>query len=199
MNKLNLVILIEAAFLAAFALVLDLLPSIKLTPAMSISFAMVPIFIISLRWGVRAGLLSGFLWGVLQVVIGDYTLLSIVQFAIEYFIAFACIGIAGLFAPALQSSLQNGNRKKATFWIVSAVLVGSLCRYFWHFLAGVIFWGSYAPEGTSPFIYSLIVNGGTMLGAAVLCSVILIILINASSRLILERSYRETQSVQVPK
>lgn len=50
MKKMSLVTLIEAAFFAAIALVLDLLPSIKLTPAVSISFAMVPIFIIAFLW-----------------------------------------------------------------------------------------------------------------------------------------------------
>lgn len=32
-------------------------------------------------------------------------------------------------------------------------------RYLWHFIAGVIFWGSYAPKGMSAIWYSFTVNG----------------------------------------
>ncbi|RDW19828.1 energy-coupled thiamine transporter ThiT [Oceanobacillus chungangensis] len=187
MNR-NLIMMIEASFLAVFALILDLLPSIRLTPAVSISIAMVPIFIMALRWGVKGGIMSGFLWGLLQVVTGDVYILTIWQFLIEYFIAFAFVGFAGLFYKSIQNALQHQKRKKAVAGIVLAVFVGSIARYFWHFIAGVIFWGSYAPEGMSPYLYSFIVNGGTMLGAAILCAIVLVILINAAPRLVLTKN-----------
>ena len=180
--------MIEAAFFAAFAFILDLLPSIQLAPWMSISFAMVPIFILSFRWGVKVGLLSGFLWGLLQVVLGNAYYLAPIQFLIEYFLAFAFVGCAGLFYKTIQTHLQTGAKKKALFWVVIATLVGSLARYFWHFVAGVVFWGEYAPEGTSPVIYSLIVNGVTMIGAFVLCSAVLVLLLAKGSRIILRKT-----------
>jgi thiamine transporter len=175
--------MIEAAFFAAIAMVLDLLPAIHVTPAVSISFAMVPIFIIAFRWGFKMSFIAGFIWGLLQVVTGDIYFLTIVQFLIEYFIAFGFIGFAGLFYPVIQKVVRQGNKKAAALWIIAAVFAGSVARYFWHFVAGVIFWGEYAPEGTSPFMYSLIVNGGTMIGAAVLCSIVLMLLLSASKRL----------------
>jgi thiamine transporter len=64
--------LIETSILAALAFIIDLLPSIQLGPWISISFAMVPVFILSFRWGFKYGVLSGFLWGVLQVIFGEY-------------------------------------------------------------------------------------------------------------------------------
>ena len=191
-RMLQIVMMIEAAFMAAFSLVLDLLPSIQLSPFISISFAMIPIFIISLRWGMKAGMISGFVWGLLQVVTGDYYFLHVIQFVVEYFIAFACIGLAGLFYPFVQTAFAKGKLKTATSWIVVAVFVGSLARYFWHFIAGIVFWGSFAPEGMSPVIYSLIVNGGTMVGSGLLCTVLLIILIKASSRLIMRKQVRSS-------
>lgn len=187
MKKIKLVALIEAAFFAAIAMVLDLLPSIHVTPAVSISFAMVPIFILAFRWGFRVSFISGFLWGLLQVVTGDIYFLSLDQFLIEYFIAFAFVGFSGLFHPVIQKALQQGSKVSVATWVVLAVFVGSVARYFWHFVAGVIYWGDYAPEGTSPFMYSLIVNGGTMLGAAVLCSIVLILLVSASKRIIMKK------------
>lgn len=185
MGKMRLVALIEASFFAAFALILDLLPSIQLGPWVSISFAMVPIFLLAFRWGFKVSFLAGFIWGLLQIAVGDFYFLTPIQFLIEYFIAFAFIGFAGLFYSKIQMSLQDGAKKKALQWSVIAILVGSLARYFWHFVAGVIFWGEYAPEGMSPVIYSLVVNGGTMIGAAILCAVLVVSLLASAPRLVL--------------
>lgn len=179
--------MIEAAFFAAIAMVLDLLPSITIAPAVTISFSMVPIFIMAFRWGFKVSFLSGFLWGLLQLTTGNFYFLSIIQFLIEYFIAFAFIGFAGFFHPVIQKALKQGSKLAVSIWIVVAVFVGSLARYFWHFIAGVVFWGDYAPEGMSPVMYSFAMNGLAMLGAAVLCSIVLVILISASSRLIMKK------------
>lgn len=187
MKKISLVAFIEAAFFAVIAVVLDLLPAITIAPAVTISFSMVPIFILAFRWGFKVSLISGFMWGILQLVTGDFYFLSVLQFLIEYFIAFAFIGFAGLFHSVIQKSLEKGNKLHVSVWVVVAIFVGSLARYFWHFVAGVIFWGDYAPEGTSPMMYSLIVNGLAMLGAAVLCSIVLVTLISASNRLIMKK------------
>jgi len=186
MRNKRLIMMIEASFFAAFALILDLLPSIKLSPNISISFAMVPILIIAFRWGFAAATASGFLWGLLQIATGDAYILTPVQGFLEYFVAFACIGFAGLFATKIQSILAI-DKKRALTWMVVATLVGSLARYFWHFVAGVIFWGESAPDGMSPVLFSLGVNGGTMIGAAVYCSVILILLVSSSPRFLLQK------------
>jgi len=187
MKKIKLVALIEAAFFAAIAMVLDLLPSITIAPAVTISFSMVPIFILAIRWGFKVSFISGFLWGLLQLTTGNFYFLSVIQFLIEYFIAFAFVGFAGLFHPVIQNSLQKGSKLLVSIWVVVAVFVGSLARYFWHFVAGVVFWGDYAPEGMSPFMYSFAMNGLAMLGAAVLCSIVLVLLISASKRIIMKK------------
>src|SRR5690625_998678 len=93
----NLQTLLEIAIFGALAMLLDLIPSINPHPSISISFAMVPIFIIAFRWGVRASFASGFIWGILQIVLGDAWILTPLQAFIEYFIAFAFVGFAGLF------------------------------------------------------------------------------------------------------
>lgn len=184
MKKMRLVAMIEASFFAAFALILDLLPSIKLGPWISISVAMVPMFILAFRWGFKITFVAGFIWGLLQVAVGDAYILTALQFLIEYFIAFAFIGFAGLFFEKIQSHLQKGDTKLELVWAVVAIFVGSAARYFWHFLAGIIFWGEYAPKGMSPAIYSLIVNGGSMLGSAILCSIVTVALLATAPRLI---------------
>ncbi|MGM0846597.1 MAG: energy-coupled thiamine transporter ThiT [Bacillota bacterium] len=184
MSKMRLTPMIEAAVFAALAVILDLLPSIRLSPAISISFAMVPVFIVAFRWGLRAGLISGFLWGLLQVVLGDIYFLTPLQFFIEYFVAFTFVGFAGLLYRPIQASLKNGDRKKLLMWAIAGVIIGSLARYFWHFVAGFIFWGEYAPEGQSAVMYSLIANGTTVLGAIAFCSIVIALLAGSLPRLL---------------
>ncbi|MFT8321244.1 MAG: energy-coupled thiamine transporter ThiT [Bacillus sp. (in: firmicutes)] len=186
MRNGKLVVLIEVAMFAAFALILDLLPSIKIGQ-MSISFAMVPVFIIAFRWGVKASALAGFLWGLLQIVVGDLQALAIWQVLLEYFLAFACIGAAGLFFTPIQHHLKEGNKIKAVLFIIVATFIGSLARYFWHFIAGATIWASYAPDDMSPIKYSLLFNGVPFLGAFILCSIILAILLIIAPRIVLER------------
>ncbi|MCA1056105.1 energy-coupled thiamine transporter ThiT [Rossellomorea aquimaris] len=184
MKSLSLVVMIEAALMAAFALILDLLPSIDFSPSISISFSMVPIFILAFRRGFKASLLAGFVWGVLQVALGNAWIVTPVQMIIEYFIAFAFIGFAGLLVNRIQQSLRSGNKSKLYAWIITATVVGSAARYFWHFIAGFIFFREYAPEGMSPVLFSLFANGVTMLGSALLCTIVLVLLIATAPRLI---------------
>ncbi len=108
MRNTNLQAMIESAILATFAMVIDILPlSIKLPTGGSISFAMIPIFIIAYRWGFKSAFLGGLVWGLLQIVVGDAYILTPVQAFIEYFIAFAFIGFAGLFYRPIQKSTFN--------------------------------------------------------------------------------------------
>ncbi|AYV66570.1 MULTISPECIES: energy-coupled thiamine transporter ThiT [Niallia] len=185
MRNMKLVVMIEVAIMAAVALILDLLPSIPIFNT-SISFAMVPIFIVAFRWGFKASASAGFLWGLLQIVF-DLQALTFWQVILEYLVAFACIGFAGLFASSIQKALKTEQKGIATGLIILAVVVGGFTRYIWHFIAGVTIWASYAPKGMSPFINSLIVNGGSYVGATILCSIILVLLLVSAPRIVLDR------------
>ena len=186
MKNMKLVVMIEVAIMAVIALILDLLPSIPVFNT-SISFAMVPIFIVAFRWGFKASTIAGFLWGLLQIVVGDLQALGFWQVILEYLFAFACIGFAGLFASSIQNALKTKQKGLAIGLIILAVVVGGFTRYIWHFIAGVTIWASYAPEGMSPFINSLIVNGGSYLGATILCSIVLVLLLISAPRIVLDR------------
>ncbi|WP_242241144.1 energy-coupled thiamine transporter ThiT [Bacillus cereus group sp. BfR-BA-01309] len=206
MRNTNLQAMIESAILAAFALVIDILPiSIKIPTGGSISFAMIPIFIIAYRWGFKMAFLGGLIWGLLQIVVGDAIIVTPIQVLIEYFVAFAFIGFAGLFYRPIQKAILTSNEnsleqsslssrkdkpsqkknegKKVIGYIILATFVGSFARYFCHFIAGIIFWGQYAPKGQSAVLYSLIVNGSVMIGSYILCTVLLIFLFLTSPRL----------------
>lgn len=188
MRNFRLQILIEATILAAAAMVLDLLPSIKITSGISVSFAMVPVLVVALRWGWKAGFFSGFLWGILQVVTGDAYILHPVQAILEYLLAFMMVGTAGFFAKTIQQQLISQRKKAAIKTLVFALFVACLSRYFWHFIAGFYFFGSYAPKGMSPLFYSFVINGTTMILTFILCAVILSSLVSVSPRFLENKS-----------
>ena len=102
--------------------------------------------------------MGGLIWGLLQVVTGQAAggWLTLIQGFLEYFVAFSLIGISGVVKPALDKAIKQGNKVKSLMVITEGILLGSFARYLIHFIAGVIFWGSYAPKGTKPlslFIY----------------------------------------------
>ncbi|MFD1780577.1 energy-coupled thiamine transporter ThiT [Fredinandcohnia salidurans] len=184
MRNTRLQAMIEAAIFAVLALALDMfVPSIKIGPSISISFAMIPIFIVALRWGFKIGFLAGFLWGLLQVIF-DPWIIHPVQGAIDYFLAFSFIGFAGLFKNGVQESLRTGNKGKSLALIISAIFIGSLARYFWHFVSGFVFFAEQL-KGFEAVWFSLTANGITFLGAFIFCSIIMTLLILSSPRFFL--------------
>lgn len=144
---------IEGAIVAALAIILSLIP-LKIGSSFSVSLGMIPLTIYGIRRGLVPGLLSGLVWGLLHFATGDVTYLTVSQVLIEYVVAFTFAGFSGLFSKKIQEK----NSISISSLIVST-LVGGLARYFWHFIAGVIFWGKYAMWGMSPVVFSLVMNG----------------------------------------
>ena len=180
---------IEIAIFAALAFLIDLLPSIKIAIGVSISFSMVPIFIMCFRWGVKGGALSGFLWGILQLALGNAYILTPLQAFIEYIIAVTFIGFGGIFSSSIKGYLANNQRSKAFFFIILSLIIGSFARYFCHFIAGLIFWGFAAPKGMPVLWYSFSMNGISMIGSLLSCLIILSLLIPSASRMIITKSH----------
>ena len=72
MSKTSIRPMIEVALFATIAYILDLVTQpMSLGPWISLSFKMVPIFLLSFRWGSKAGAMGGLIWGLLQVVTGS--------------------------------------------------------------------------------------------------------------------------------
>lgn len=153
----NVTPLVEAAIFAALAMTLSFIPDFArwFTP----SFGTIALVLFSLRRGTRYGLLAGLIWGLLHFPLGKVYYLSISQVLIEYILAFTCMGLAGLFSSSLQKALQNNKGSIALFYAAFGAIIATFTRYLWHYLAGVIFWASYAPEGVSAEWYSFTVNG----------------------------------------
>lgn len=169
-NRLQTSIMMEVALLAALSMLIDFIDSAFRIGPWSFSFSMVPILILAIRRGPRAGLMGGFLWALLQFITGDANgFVHPIQMIIDYPLAFTLLGIAGY--AATQRTLPNIIK-----WSVLAILA----RYSCHWLSGLIFFGMYAPEGQPAWLYSLIVNGNVFLVNTIACLIILSLLFYSS-------------------
>lgn len=109
-------------------------------------FSMLFIVLIGYWYGPKAGLMTGFAYGLLQFVLSPI-FYSIPQLIVDYPLAFGALGISGFFSNK-KYGLQIG------------YIAGVLGRLVFAWLSGILFFASYA-EGTgmSVPIYSLAYNG----------------------------------------
>ncbi|MGI5976182.1 MAG: energy-coupled thiamine transporter ThiT [Candidatus Limivicinus sp.] len=161
--------LCEGAVMLAVALVLNAIKLFELPNGGSIDLAMIPIFVFALRWGVGWGLLEGFLFGLLQMLIDGAIAWGWQSLLLDYLIAFTPLGLAGLF---------RGKGKK----IFIGITLGCFARFIVHFISGVTIYAIAAPTelfGTvwaNPFSFSLVYNGSYMLIDTIVCLVVFALL-----------------------
>ena len=186
MNSRKILFLVEVSIFTALALLLDILPlSFKIwAHGGSVSFAMIPVFIVAFRWGIKGGLLSGFLLGMLQIATGNAFILTPLQGFIDYAVAFTVIGLAGIFASQIQEAVKDGKTKAYLTYITAGVLLGSVLRFLAHFTAGVVFFES-AIEGQSVWVYSMLYNVSYMFPSFVLSAAIVFFLFHKQPRTLL--------------
>ena len=112
-----------------------------------------PICLFSYVYGMKKGLIVGFIYGLLQAI-QDPFIVHPGQFLLDYPIAFSMITFAGLLTDL--NVLNNLPRLKFT---ISAILVG-LFRYIAHVISGVFAFGAYAADSgaSSFFTFSAIYN-----------------------------------------
>ena len=161
--------LCEGAILVVLAQLLGYLKLWEMPWGGSISLSMLPIFLFACRWGVGAGLMSGFVLGVLQFMYDGGIALGWQSIIGDYLVAFTVLGVAGVFRGR-KSSIYLGT------------VLGSLARFLVHYVVGATIWAEYMPEVffgmtmTTPWFYSLLYNGFYMVIDMVLCLVVFALL-----------------------
>lgn len=107
--------------------------------------SMMPILLLAVLLGNRAGMLGGLVLGCLSIVNGAYVIHP-VQFLLDYLLPYILLGIAGVF----------GYREKWKVFCgaMLAVLLSVSCNI----VSGAVYFGSYAPEGMNPWLYSIVYN-----------------------------------------
>ncbi|UAC48941.1 energy-coupled thiamine transporter ThiT [Bacillus aquiflavi] len=189
MKQRQTIFLVEIAVFTALAYLLDLLSGFifsRIWPqGGSVSIAMVPIFLMAFRWGIKGGMLTGLLLGLLQVVLGWSHIYTPVQGFIDYFVAFTVVGAAGIFASQVKNALNNQKRVKWIVFVTMGTFIGSALRFLAHFFTGIVFFGAYAPKGQPVALYSLIYNGTYMLPSFILSAIIVILIISTAPKKII--------------
>lgn len=179
-------ILVEGTVVAALALVLSFIPT-TIGSSFTISLGMIPLTLFALRRGLKPALMSAFIWGILHFPASQVVYLSVIQVLIEYPIAFTFAGFAGLYAKKVQKALSDQDMASARKNIIFGTFIGTGARFFWHFIAGVVFWGSYALWGMNPWIFSLVMNGVSGVATAVVTAVVAIIVAEKAPQLYLPK------------
>ncbi len=146
-----------AAICIAMSFALSYLRIVKMPQGGSITIAsLLPLMIYSYMFGTKKGVFAGAIYSVLQAL-QDMYILHPAQFILDYPAAFACIGLAGMFAkekkleklPQLQFALGG--------------IIAGLARFLMHFLSGIFAFGAFAPEGQPVWLYSLGYQAGYVL------------------------------------
>ncbi len=123
-------------------------------------FRMFFICFIGYLYGTKVGVVTGAAYGILDFILKPYAI-TLIQPLLDYPIAFACLGLAGIFS-------------KSKYGIIKGYLFGVAGRYICHVLTGVIFF-SEAAEGKNVLLYSLVYNGSYIVPEAILTLLILAI------------------------
>lgn len=140
----------------------------SVTPA-----SMLPLMLFACVYGAGPGVTMGMLFGALQFILdgGEFAWAGLLPNLLDYPLGFGLLGLCGL-------AQRIGNERAG---LMTGVLTGCAGRWLCSFLSGWIFYGSYAPEGWNPIVYSLVYNG-TYIGIE--CAVCIAIALLAGPRLL---------------
>ncbi len=145
--KFTTKMLAHMALAVAISVVLNMFVLFRMPQGGSVTLAsMVPIFIISFVYGANAGMLTGIIFGILNLILGG-VIAHPVQVLLDYPIPFMFVGLAGFLPRHMNLGMT----------------VATLFRFLSHVVSGYVFFAEYAPEGMNPLLYSMVYNGSFLL------------------------------------
>ena len=126
--------------------------------------SMLPLMLFSVSFGMGPGLVAGLAYGLLQYLQGGWWL-NVWQFLLDYLLAFAALGLAGI----------AYNKKDR--WLYLSIPVAALGRAVCAILAGLM-WVADTPleeltigtiQFNSPLLYSIVYNGAYLVPDTLIC------------------------------
>ena len=176
----NLTTMCECAIMLALAFALSCAKLFEMPMGGSVTVAsMLPIMLISVKYGIRAGLATSSLYSITQLLqafasanVFPYcetpaTLITCILF--DYIVPFTILGLAGIF---LKFKLSARSEVNVYYGICSVVLLRFIC----HFITGVAIWGQWAPDGMGKYLYSFLYNAGFLsidFAICIVCAVLM--------------------------
>ncbi len=162
----------ESAMLVAIGTVLSLIKFEWVLGGGITACSMLPLIMITQRYGTKWGILTSLVYGVIQMFLG----MNNVQYAntfwgaagiifLDYILAYTVIGFSACFNKVFS------DRRKA---IVLGIVVTFFGRFLCHFLSGIIIWDGLFPNelGWAAPLWSVAYNGSFMLPEIIITSVI---------------------------
>lgn len=186
-NK-RLVMMMEIAIFTSLGFILDFFSINFMPQGGGVGFKLIPLLLISYRWGASAGILGGFLMGMLDLATG-IKIYHWAQVFLDYFLANMVIGFVGIFRKQLQTFIKDQKRKSVLFLTSGSIFIACTMKYFVHVVSGVVFFGMFA-EGQNVWIYSIQYNVLYSLPETILIMICMSILITAAPRLVQNRFTR---------
>ena len=159
-KKINVKKLTMSGIMIALSVGLSMVKIFEMPLGGSVTLlSMLPVCMLSIMFGCKWGLFCSSIYALIQLlldiakVVGwgltPAALVGCIVF--DYLAAFTVLGLAGLF------------RKHGVPGYIGGIALASFLRFVSHVISGVVFFGSWAPEGWNPFIYSISYNGLYML------------------------------------
>ncbi len=168
-SRLYVRALCEGAILLAVAIVLNYLSKVvfaNMPNGGSVSLAMFPILLYAHRWGLGQGLLMGFAYGLLDMLLDGGYAWGWQSILLDYLVAYTVMGVGGIF-------------KGKSWGIFPGIVLGCAARFLVHHLSGITIYKILVPTEISgfgvfsnPHVYSLIYNGVYMVPNTIIALVL---------------------------
>jgi thiamine transporter len=135
--------------------------------------SMVPVMFLSLRRGIRVGVIAGAVFGALALPIDVITLgassiiVSPLQVFLEYPLAFGIIGLTGMF------------HRKTVLFAIAGAGISVFIRFLVHYFVGVYVWYYVYtfPAGYGQYVWPAVYNGSFLLVEFIVSAVLLAVLV----------------------
>ncbi len=127
-------------------------------------FSMLFICLIGYWYGPWVGMATGLVYGVL-IFLQEPFVLAPFQVCCDYFLAFAGLGLSGVFRGK-----KNG--------LIKGYLLGILTRGAFHALGGYLYWMSFIPDGfpqAITFLYPIVYNYSYILAEGIVTVIVLLL------------------------
>lgn len=182
MKKENIIRLTETAVFIALAVALSMVKIFKLPLGGSVTLvSMLPICILSFRYGVKWGFFSSFIYSLFQLMLGITTdgllgwgltpIMLVGCILFDYIIAFTVLGIAGVF------------KKKGEAGLYAGLTLAFLLRFASHIVSGYFIfayldqWEIFGSTFVNkPLLYSICYNGTYILPELIITIAVVVVL-----------------------
>ena len=172
-KKVTTLQLVESAVAIAIAVVLNEFLKIPSPLGGGLTVvSMLPLVIISHRYGAGWGLFTAFVFSLIELVFGlknigyaESTVMAVGIIFLDYILAYSVIGLSGIFGKSRAA-------------VATGIIVTFTLRFLCHLVSGAWIWGVWMPDEymgmtmTNPWIYSALYNGWYMAAELVLTLIV---------------------------